>query len=100
MDQGGPWNPPGQKTEVGSLFLLQRDLPDQQSNRISCTAGGFLLAEFTEDLHFVFHGDLFQASDLLKLTDIYPKLLVWSFVTGTHESNTDLCSTRYPSELN
>ena len=30
------WNSPGQNTEVGSLFLLQRLFPTQESNQVSC----------------------------------------------------------------
>ena len=30
------WNSPGQNIEVGSLFLLQRLFPTQESNQVSC----------------------------------------------------------------
>ena len=32
---------PGQNTGVGSLSLLQRIFPAQESNRVTCIAGGF-----------------------------------------------------------
>ena len=36
-----PWNSPGQNTGVGSLSLLQGIFQTQESNQVSCIAGGF-----------------------------------------------------------
>ena len=38
-----PWNSPAQNTGVGSLSPLQGIFPSQESNRVSCIAGGFTM---------------------------------------------------------
>ena len=61
-----PVDLPDPAIEPGSPALQADSLPTELLGKT------FILAQ----------GDPFQASDLLKLTDIYPKLLAWSFVTG------------------
>ena len=46
-----PWNASGLSTGVGSLFLLQRIFPTQESNWVSCIVGGFFTSWATGKRH-------------------------------------------------
>ena len=67
----------------GQPFLSPVDLPDPAIKPGSTALqADSLPTELLGKTFILAQGDPFQASDLLKLTDIYPKLLAWSFVTG------------------
>ena len=42
-----PWNSPGKNTGVGCHSLLQGIFPSQESNPVSCIAGGFFTTEYS-----------------------------------------------------
>ena len=66
----------------GQPFLSPVDLPDPAIKPGSTALQADSLPTELLGKTILAQGDPFQASDLLKLTDIYPKLLAWSFVTG------------------